>query len=185
MGNPVIMHKLFPLAILAGLLAFVVVPAHAAPQLQVGGDGRTIAVAVKDGEQGAPVSVDSPGPPSGETTHQRVIALPTSDGDVEGFKSRGCDVTHRLSIGTGLNCPQAVAKQLLDSGQASVDQLLRVHDLESDTYILADQVWSSYPGFPRSNQLSGYSSFWDTVKYNPAFQGRQMRPDSLKFPVFI
>ena len=140
------MHKLFPLAILAGLLAFVVVPAHAAPQLQVGGDGRTIAVGVKDGEQGAPASVDSPGSPSGETTHQRVIALPTSDGDVEGFKSRGCDVTHRLSIGTGLNCPQAVAKQLLDSGQASVDQLLRVHDLESDTYILADQVWSSYTG---------------------------------------
>ena len=33
--------------------------------------------------------------------------------------------------------------------------------------------------FPRN------SSFWDTVKYNPAFQGRQMRPDSLKFPVFI
>ena len=26
---------------------------------------------------------------------------------------------------------------------------------------------------------------WDTVKYNPAFQGHQMRPDSLKFPVFI
>ena len=29
--------------------------------------------------------------------------------------------------------------------------------------------------FPRNR------SFWDTVKYNPAFQGRQMRPDSLKF----
>ena len=38
---------------------------------------------------------------------------------------------------------------------------------------------------PDQTNFPGYSSFWDTVKYNPAFQGRQMRPDSLKFPVFI
>ena len=38
---------------------------------------------------------------------------------------------------------------------------------------------------PDQTSFPGYSSFWDTVKYNPAFQGRQMRPDSLKFPVFI
>ena len=35
---------------------------------------------------------------------------------------------------------------------------------------------------PDQTNFSGNSSFWDTVKYNPAFQGRQMRPDSLKFP---
>ena len=38
---------------------------------------------------------------------------------------------------------------------------------------------------PDQTNFPGYSSFWDTVKYNPAFQGHQMRPDSLKFPVFI
>ena len=38
---------------------------------------------------------------------------------------------------------------------------------------------------PDQTNFPGYSSFWDTVKYNPAFQGRQMRPNSLKFPVFI
>ena len=38
---------------------------------------------------------------------------------------------------------------------------------------------------PDQTNFPGYSSFWDTVKYYPAFQGRQMRPDSLKFPVFI
>ena len=38
---------------------------------------------------------------------------------------------------------------------------------------------------PDQTNFPGYSSFWDTVNYNPAFQGRQMRPDSLKFPVFI
>ena len=38
---------------------------------------------------------------------------------------------------------------------------------------------------PDQTNFPGYSSFWDTVKYNPAFQGRQMRPDSLKFPVVI
>ena len=38
---------------------------------------------------------------------------------------------------------------------------------------------------PDQTNFPGNSSFWDTVKYNPAFQGRQMRTDSLKFPVFI
>ena len=38
---------------------------------------------------------------------------------------------------------------------------------------------------PDQTNFPGYSSFWDTVKYNPAFQGRQIRPNSLKFPVFI
>ena len=38
---------------------------------------------------------------------------------------------------------------------------------------------------PDQTNFPGNSSFWDTVKYNPAFQGRQMRPDSLKSPVFI
>ena len=38
---------------------------------------------------------------------------------------------------------------------------------------------------PDQTNFPGNSSFWDTVKYNPAFQGRQMRPDSLKVPVFI
>ena len=38
---------------------------------------------------------------------------------------------------------------------------------------------------PDQTNFPGYSSFWDTVNYNPAFQGRQMRPNSLKFPVFI
>ena len=38
---------------------------------------------------------------------------------------------------------------------------------------------------PDQTNFPGSSSFWDTVKYNPAFQGRQMRPNSLKFPVFI
>ena len=34
---------------------------------------------------------------------------------------------------------------------------------------------------PDQTNFPGNSSFWDTVKYNLAFQGRQMRPDSLKF----
>ena len=38
---------------------------------------------------------------------------------------------------------------------------------------------------PDQTNFPGNSSFWDTVKYNPAFQGRPMRPNSLKFPVFI
>ncbi len=38
---------------------------------------------------------------------------------------------------------------------------------------------------PDQTNFPGYSSFGDTVKYNPAFQGHQMRPDSLKLPVFI
>ena len=38
---------------------------------------------------------------------------------------------------------------------------------------------------PDQTNFPGYSSFWDTVNYNPAFQGRPMRPNSLKFPVFI
>ena len=35
---------------------------------------------------------------------------------------------------------------------------------------------------PDQTNFPGNSSFWDTVKYNPAFQGRQMRPDSLNSP---
>ena len=53
-------------------------------------------------------------------------------------------------------------------------------------------VFGSAPGVvadlnrdsPDQTNFPGNSSFWDAVKYNPAFQGRQMRPDSLKFPVF-
>ena len=52
------------------------------------------------------------------------------------------------------------------------EKLWEAHDL-----IIRDSP--DQTNFPRN------SSFWDTVKYNPAFQGRQMRPDSLKFPVFI
>ena len=37
------------------------------------------------------------------------------------------------------------------------------------------------PTFPRSNTFPGYSSRRDAANYNLAFQGRQMRPDSLKF----
>ena len=49
------------------------------------------------------------------------------------------------------------------------------------TLVVADDSRDS----PDQTNFPGYSSFWDTVKYNPAFQGRQMRPNSLKFPVFI
>ena len=38
---------------------------------------------------------------------------------------------------------------------------------------------------PDQTTSPGYSSRGDTAKYNPAFQGRQMRPDSLKVPAFI
>ena len=38
---------------------------------------------------------------------------------------------------------------------------------------------------PDQTTFPGYSSRGDTAKYNPAFQGRQMRPDSLKVPAFI
>ena len=38
---------------------------------------------------------------------------------------------------------------------------------------------------PDQTTFPGYSSRGDTAKYNPAFQGRQMRPDSLKFHAFI
>ena len=31
---------------------------------------------------------------------------------------------------------------------------------------------------PDQTNFPGYSSFWDTAKYNPAFQGRQMRSDA-------
>ena len=49
------------------------------------------------------------------------------------------------------------------------------------TLVVADDSRDS----PDQTNFPGYSSFWDTVNYNPAFQGRQMRPNSLKFPVFI
>ena len=38
---------------------------------------------------------------------------------------------------------------------------------------------------PDQTTFPGYSSRGDTAKYNAAFQGRQMRPDSLKVPAFI
>ena len=38
---------------------------------------------------------------------------------------------------------------------------------------------------PDQTTFPGYSSRGDTAKYNPAFQERQMRPDSLKFHAFI
>ena len=34
------------------------------------------------------------------------------------------------------------------------------------------------PGFPDQTTFPGYSSRGDTAKYNPAFQGRQMRSDA-------
>ncbi len=38
---------------------------------------------------------------------------------------------------------------------------------------------------PDQTDFPGYSSLWDTANYNLAFQGRQMRPDSLGFPAFM
>ena len=38
---------------------------------------------------------------------------------------------------------------------------------------------------PDQTTFPGYSSRGDTAKYNPTFQERQMRPDSLKFHAFI
>ena len=50
---------------------------------------------------------------------------------------------------------------------------------------MAEHAFPFNRASPDQTNFPGNSSFWDTVKYNPAFQGRQMRPDSLKFPVFI
>ena len=81
---------------------------------------------------------------------------------------------------------------------ASVMQV--IYDRDEKRYGLMNRIFMGYPlhravydrlhiltnrGSPDQTNFPGNSSFWDTVKYNPAFQGRQMRPDSLKFPVFI
>ena len=56
---------------------------------------------------------------------------------------------------------------------------------QPSTYSLSPPRATITRDSPDQTNFPGNSSFWDTVKYNPAFQGRQMRPDSLKFPVFI
>ena len=63
---------------------------------------------------------------------------------------------------------------LVSAGVVAYESVTRIFDTQDVDRDSPDQT-----NFP------GYSSFWDTVNYNPAFQGRQMRPDSLKFPVFI
>ena len=50
---------------------------------------------------------------------------------------------------------------------------------QGDEAVLLSRDSPDRTGFP------GYSSPWDTANYNPAFQGRQMRPDSLEFPAFM
>ena len=86
---------------------------------------------------------------------------------------------------------RAVFEQLKNIPGAVVDDLLGPYDmvvnLEAATpedlpALLRDNISRDSPD---QTNFPGNSSFWDTVKYNPAFQGRQMRPDSLKFPVFI
>ncbi|MDA0735423.1 MAG: hypothetical protein O2860_12720, partial [Chloroflexi bacterium] len=46
-----------------------------------------------------------------------------------------------------------------------------------DTFKITDEISRDSPDQP---DFPGYSSLWDTANYNPRFQGRQMRPDSLK-----
>ena len=69
---------------------------------------------------------------------------------------------------------------------ASAQQVFSARWLQGHVDNLTGQLVPYLNGeTPDQTNFPGYSSFWDTVKYNPAFQGRQMRPDSLKFPVFI
>ena len=75
----------------------------------------------------------------------------------------------------------AVSNKRLQLPVGGVDASGRREMVEYSIESVGDITWDS----PDQTNFPGHSSFWDTVKYNPAFQGRQMRPDSLKFPVFI
>ena len=72
-------------------------------------------------------------------------------------------------------------REMMDTWATNGDQ--SAYDL--GVYLLEQIEVELSRDSPDQTNFPGYSSFWDTVKYNPAFQGRQMRPNSLKFPVFI
>ena len=73
------------------------------------------------------------------------------------------------------------------SNKESIQSELRLLNITRETLFpgLDESARAVTRDSPDQTNFPGNSSFWDTVKYNPAFQGRQMRPDSLKFPVFI
>ena len=96
----------------------------------------------------------------------------------------------RSGVVRGLEtCGGKVTGVLLEDGAVACDQVVlamgpwsRRAEPWLDLYIPVDPLNRDSPD---QTNFPGNSSFWDTVKYNPAFQGRPMRPNSLKFPVFI
>ena len=95
--------------------------------------------------------------------------------EVQEMMVKGVTAIREAGCVAGVSCPDCYVPKFLDMGvqyfHGSVNSLLQSSSLSRDS--------------PDQTNFPGNSSFWDTVKYNPAFQGRQMRPDSLKFPVFI
>jgi hypothetical protein len=71
----------------------------------------------------------------------RIIAPVKTEQQKAAFMNRGCEVVHDLNEGTAFDCPVLVAKGFIHQGLAVEDQLLQLHDLESDGYINADDAW--------------------------------------------
>ena len=77
-----------------------------------------------------------------------------------------------------LSChPSPMANLQVKNIPDDLHDRLRAYARESNSTISRDS--------PDQTTFPGYSSRGDTAKYNPAFQERQMRPDSLKVPAFI
>jgi subtilisin family serine protease len=74
--------------------------------------------------------------------HGRIIAPVRTEQQKSVFINRGCQVVHDLQEGTAFDCPVLVAKGFIHQGLAIEDELLQPHDLESDVYINADDVWA-------------------------------------------
>ena len=80
------MHRLLISVVLIGLLVVIAWPTQATPPPPNGGEVNTVVINGVGQSQSVPSGADS--------TRQRVIALSTSDADVEGFTVQGAVALH-------------------------------------------------------------------------------------------
>ena len=96
------------------------------------------------------------------------------------FVMEGASPDQKTVIEAGTDCLASRDQEMPEQLQELNLENYRLNAERTDND--AELVMMTYmPTFPRSNTFPGYSSRRDAANYNLAFQGRQMRPDSLKF----
>ena len=75
-------------------------------------------------------------------TYKRVIADGIGQKDIKTFSEKGCLLKHLLGKGASFDCPEAAVAQLNASLKIREVRIFHITDLNADTQIEANKVWS-------------------------------------------